>query len=67
MKVFASLNVFAGGHNWFDRGIIYGDKASWQSICYDKGRLVPISSIKSNYNSVVDKAVFCGFVKLLHM
>ena len=56
MKVFASLNVFAGGHNWFDRGIIYGDKASWQSICYDKGRLVPISSIKSNYNGMLNPA-----------
>ena len=54
LKVFASLNVFAGGHNYFDRGIIYGDKADWQSICYEKGRLVPISSIKTNYNGMLN-------------
>ena len=33
LKVFGSLNVFAGGHNYFDRGIVYMDKAAWQSIC----------------------------------
>ena len=54
IKVFASLNVFAGGHNYFDRGIIYSDKAAWQSICYEKGKLVPISSIKTNYNGMLN-------------
>ena len=54
MRVFGSLNVFAGGHNYFDRGIIYGDKAHWQSICYEKGKLVPISSIKTNYNGMMN-------------
>lgn len=57
MRVFASLNVFAGGHNYFDRGIIYGDKASWQSICYEKGRLTPISEIKTNYNGMLNPAL----------
>ncbi|MGM9735022.1 MAG: alpha amylase family protein [Candidatus Cryptobacteroides sp.] len=56
MKVFASLNVFAGGHNYFDRGIIYGEHPEWQSICYEKGRLVPISSIKTNYNGMLNPA-----------
>ena len=56
MKVFASLNIFAGGHNYFDRGIIYQDKAAWQSICYEKGQLVPISSIKTNYNGMLNPA-----------
>ena len=56
VRVFASLNVFAGGHNFFDRGIIYGDKAHWQSICYEKGELVPISSIKTNYNGMMNPA-----------
>ncbi len=56
VRVFASLNVFAGGHNYFDRGIIYGDKAQWQSVCYEKGELVPISSIKSNYNGMLNPA-----------
>lgn len=57
MRVFASLNVFAGGHNYFDRGIIYGDKASWQSICYEKGALTPISEIKTNYNGMLNPAL----------
>ncbi len=57
LKVFGSLNVFAGGHNYFDRGIIYGDKADWQSICYVDGKLVPISSIKTNYNGMLNPAI----------
>lgn len=54
LKVFGSLNVFAGGHNFFDRGIIYGDKAHWQSTCYINGELVPISSVKTNYNGMLN-------------
>lgn len=57
MKVFGSLNVFAGGHNFFDRGIIYGDKAHWQSICYINGELVPISSVKTNYNGMMNPSI----------
>ncbi|MCQ2176721.1 MAG: family 10 glycosylhydrolase [Bacteroidales bacterium] len=54
LKVFASLNVFCGGHNYMDRGIIYGEHPEWQSICYDKGELKPISTIKSNYNGMLN-------------
>lgn len=54
MRVFASLNIFAGGHNFFDRGIIYQDHADWQSINYHNGELVPISSIKSKYNGMMN-------------
>ena len=54
LKVFGSLNVFAGGHNYFDRGIVYMDKAAWQSICYHNGVLTPISEIKSNYNCMMN-------------
>ena len=57
MNVFGSLNVFAGGHNYFDRGIIYGDKEDWQSICYINGKLVPISSVKTNYNGMLNPAI----------
>jgi hypothetical protein len=57
MRVFGSLNIFAGGHNFFDRGVIYGDKADWQSICYEKGKLVPISSIKTNYNGMMNPSI----------
>ncbi|MCR5003460.1 MAG: family 10 glycosylhydrolase [Bacteroidales bacterium] len=54
VNVYASLNIFCGGHNFMDRGIIYGDHADWQSICYENGKLVPISSIKTNYNGMVN-------------
>lgn len=54
MRVFASLNVFAGGHNYMDRGIIYEDKSDWQSICYERGKLTPISEIKTNYNGMLN-------------
>lgn len=56
LKVFGSLNIFAGGHNYFDRGIIYTDKADWQSICYHNGKLTPISEIKTNYNGMLNPA-----------
>ena len=54
MRVHGSLNVFAGGHNFFDRGIIYGDHADWQSQVYTEGKIVPISEIKSNYNGMLN-------------
>ncbi|HIS22136.1 MAG TPA: family 10 glycosylhydrolase [Candidatus Cryptobacteroides intestinipullorum] len=56
MKVYASLNIFAGGHNWYDRGIIYKEHPEWQSIVYDGGELKPISEIKSNYNGMLNPA-----------
>lgn len=54
LKVFASLNVFCGGHNFMDRGIIYTDHADWQSICYINGKLIPISQNKKNYNGMLN-------------
>lgn len=57
MRVFGSLNVFAGGHNFFDRGVVYMDKADWQSICYHEGKLTPISEIKSNYNCMMNPSI----------
>lgn len=54
MKVFASMNVFVGGHNFYNRGIIYGDKANWQSMCYINGEVVPITSVKNNYNGMLN-------------
>lgn len=56
VRVFASLNVFAGGHNYFNRGIIYKQYPEWQSIVYDRGKLTPISEIKSNYNGMLNPA-----------
>ncbi|MBQ0077688.1 MAG: family 10 glycosylhydrolase [Bacteroidales bacterium] len=54
LNVLASLNVFCGGHNYMDRGIIYTDHSDWQSICYEKGEMVPISRIKTNYNGMLN-------------
>lgn len=54
LEVYASLNVFCGGHNFMDRGIIYGEHPEFQAICYEKGELVPISTIKTNYNGMLN-------------
>ncbi len=54
LNVLASLNVFCGGHNYMDRGIIYTDHSDWQSICYEKGEFIPISRIKTNYNGMLN-------------
>lgn len=56
MGVYASLNIFAGGHNWVGRGIIYKEHPEWQSIVYDKGELKPISEVKSTYNGMMNPA-----------
>ncbi|MBE6195668.1 MAG: S-layer protein [Rikenellaceae bacterium] len=55
MRVHGSLNIFAGGHNFFGRGIIYNEHPEWQSIVYQPdGSLVPISEIKTNYNGMLN-------------
>ena len=55
MRVHGSLNIFAGGHNFFGRGIIYQEHPEWQSIVYrPDGTLVPISEIKTNYNGMLN-------------
>ena len=55
MRVHGSLNIFAGGHNFFNRGIIYEDHPEWQSIVYcPDGSLVPIGQIKTNYNGMLN-------------
>lgn len=56
MRVHGSLNIFAGGHNFFDRGIIYDDHADWQSMVSTPEGIVPISTIKTNYNGMLNPA-----------
>ncbi len=56
LKVHASLNIFAGGHNFFDRGIIYKEHPGWQSIVYHEGKLMKISDMKWNYNGMMNAA-----------
>ena len=54
VKIYASLNIFAGGHNYYNRGIIYKQHPEWQSIVNVEGKLTPISEIKSNYNGMLN-------------
>lgn len=56
LKVHASLNIFAGGHNYFDRGVIYDEHPEWQSQVYWQGEVIPISSMKWNYNGMMNPA-----------
>lgn len=54
LKVHGSLNVFAGGHNFFNRGIIYKMYPQWQAQVYHEGKIVPISTLKQNYNGMLN-------------
>lgn len=54
LKVHGSLNVFAGGHNFFKRGIIYKQHPEWQSQVYWEGKIMPISQMTWNYNGMLN-------------
>ncbi len=55
LRVHGSLNIFAGGHNFFNRGIIYNEHPEWASMVYQPdGQIVPIYEIKTNYNGMVN-------------
>jgi hypothetical protein len=56
MRVHASLNIFAGGHNFFNRGVIYKRHPEWQSQVYWEGKIIPISQMKWNYNGMMNPA-----------
>jgi len=56
LRVHASLNVFAGGHNFFNRGIIYKQHPEWQSLVYWEGKLMKIGDMKWNYNGMMNPA-----------
>lgn len=57
LKIHASINVFVAGHNYFDRGPVYTNKAHWQSINYTDSVLVPISSLKHKYSAMTNPAL----------
>lgn len=57
INVYASMNVFCGGHNFIERGIIYDEHKDWQSINYWTNGLRPISSMKWNYNGMLNPAL----------
>ncbi|MDP4201237.1 MAG: alpha amylase family protein [Bacteroidota bacterium] len=54
LKVHASLNIFAGGHNYLNRGIIYTTNPQWQSVVYVNGKLMPISEKKWAYDGMLN-------------
>ena len=54
LKIHASLNVFVGGHNFFDRGIVYDKHAEWQSINYTDSGFVPITQLKHKYSAMLN-------------
>lgn len=56
LKIHASLNIFAAGHNFFDRGLVYQDKQSWQSLNYTDSGMVPISKLKHKYSTMINPA-----------
>ncbi len=56
LRVHASLNIFAGGHNYLNRGIIYTTHPQWQSVVYVNGKLMPISEKKWAYDGMLNPA-----------
>ncbi len=56
LKIHASLNIFAGGHNFYNRGVLYKMYPQWQSIVYWEGELMPITKMKWNYNCMMNPA-----------
>lgn len=55
MKVHASLNIFVGGHNFFDRGQVYANHPEWASMVYtpDSG-IVSIMTQKQKYSAMIN-------------
>jgi len=54
--VYAAINVFCGGHNFFNKGLIYTGHPEWQSINYTDSGFVPISKIKTKYSGMLNPA-----------
>ncbi|MGD9558112.1 MAG: family 10 glycosylhydrolase, partial [Mangrovibacterium sp.] len=55
LEVHASLNIFVGGHNFFDRGQVYTDHPEWASMVYtpDSG-IVSIMTQKKKYSAMIN-------------
>jgi uncharacterized lipoprotein YddW (UPF0748 family) len=56
LRIHAGMNVFCGGHQYFNRGIIYDGHSAWQTILYRDSGLVPITQIKSKYSGMLNPA-----------
>ncbi|TAJ11932.1 S-layer protein [Marinilabiliaceae bacterium JC017] len=55
VEIHASMNIFVGGHNYFDLGQVYTDHPEWASIVYtpDHG-LTPITNLKHKYSAMIN-------------
>lgn len=55
LQIHASLNVFVGGHNYYDRGQTYTDHPEWASMVYtpDQG-IVSIMTQKKKYSAMIN-------------
>ncbi len=56
MRVHASLNIFSGGHNYIDRGIVYTSHPEWASIVYTDSGTFPITKVKAKYSAMLNPA-----------
>lgn len=54
IKIHASMNNFVGGHNFFDRGIVYTTHPEWQSINYTPEGMKPITQLKKKYSAMMN-------------
>jgi hypothetical protein len=55
LKVFASMNVFCAGHNYFDKGLVYSGHSEWASQVFDAARgVIPITEQKHKYGAMVN-------------
>jgi len=57
LRIHASLNIFAAGHNFFNRGVVYDSKPGWQSINYTDSGFVPITKLKHKYSAMLNPAL----------
>lgn len=59
LKVHASTNIFVGGHNFFDRGLVYDDetKSNWQTLSYLPEGMTPITEQKNKYSAMLNPAL----------
>ena len=57
LRIHASLNIFAAGHNFFNRGVVYDSSPGWQSVNYTDSGLVPITKLKHKYSAMLNPAL----------
>lgn len=59
LGVYASMNIFAGGHNYFRSGILFAGNTkinAWQSQVYWRNEIFPITQMYWNYNAMLNPA-----------